>query len=159
MFICTDKAVSARKLICPLVFVESVLHGSVSLNIYFWLILIVSVLLLARGVIKGFRNGFVKEAEGLAAGICALVALILISSLAMGAMGDKVSTKVMTIALLIVLGAMYALFKIIFSSLKLFAGLPVISLVDHILGAAAGAAKTFILLYVVDYLARIWLNL
>lgn len=138
---------------------EGVLHGGVSLNIYFWLILIVSVLLLARGVIKGFRIGFVKEAEGLAAGICALVALILISSLAMGAMGDKVSTKVMAIALLIVLGAMYALFKIIFSSLKLFAGLPVISLVDHILGAGAGAAKTFILLYIVDYLVRIWLNL
>ena len=129
------------------------------MNIYLWLILIVSVLLLARGVIKGFRIGFVKETEGQAAGICALVAMIMISSLAMGAMGDKVSTKVMAIALLIVLGAMYALFKIIFSSLKLFAGLPVISLVDHILGAGAGAAKTFILLYIVDYLARIWLNL
>ncbi len=104
------------------------------MNIYFWLILIVSVLLLARGVIKGFRIGFVKEAEGLAAGICALVALILISSLAMGAMGDKVSTKVMAIALLIVLGAMYALFKIIYPGrrsrscknlhLTIYSGLP-----------------------------------
>lgn len=129
------------------------------MNVYFWLILIVSVLLLARGVIKGFKNGFVEEAEGLAAGICALAALILISSLVLGTMRDETSTKVLAIALLIILGAVYALFRIIFSSLKLFAGLPVISAVDHVLGAAAGAAKTFILLYIVDSLARIWLNL
>jgi uncharacterized membrane protein required for colicin V production len=108
---------------------------------------------------KGFKTGFVKEVEGLAAGICALVVLILISSLAIGAMGEKVSTKAMVIALLIILGCMYALFKIIFSSLKLFAGLPVINVLDHILGAAAGAAKSFLLLYIVDYLTRIWLNL
>ena len=129
------------------------------MNIYFWLILIISGLLMVRGVKKGFKNGFVKEAEGLAAGICALAVMVLISGLAVGAMGDKVSSKALAIALLIILGAIYALLKIIFSSLKLFAGLPVISLADHILGVAAGAAKTFILLYVVDYLARIWLNL
>ena len=69
------------------------------------------------------------------------------------------STKALAIALLIVIGALYSLCRIIFGSLKLFAGLPVIKFVDEVLGLIAGAAKAFMLLYVVDYIVKIWLNL
>ena len=41
----------------------------------------------------------------------------------------------------------------------MFAGLPVIKFVDEALGLIAGAAKAFMLLYVVDYIVKIWLNL
>ena len=61
--------------------------------------------------------------------------------------------------LLIVIGALYSLCRIIFGSLKLFAGLPVISFADGVLGLLAGGAKAFMLLYIVDHVAKIWLNL
>lgn len=129
------------------------------MNIYFWLILFASLVILAFGFFKGYSNGFVKELEGLVAGICSVAALCLISGLATGSMGSRVSTMALAIALLIVLAILYALCRIIFSSLKLFTGLPVIKFLDAVLGAAAGAVKSFLLLYIVDHIAKIWLNL
>ena len=130
-----------------------------TLNLYFWLIIIISVLILVYGAGRGYRNGFVKELEGLIALVCALATLILISGLARGSVGERISTKALAIALLIVIGVFYSLCRIIFGSLKLFAGLPVIHFVDEVLGLFAGAAKAFMLLYVVDYIVKIWLNL
>ena len=129
------------------------------MNLYFWLILFICVIVLAGGALRGFRNGFVKELEGLAAGIFAVAALLLISSLVRGSVGDRVSAKALAIALLIVLSLVYSLVRLVFSTLKLFAGLPVIHLADSVLGIAAGGAKAFLLLYVVDHILRIWLNL
>ena len=83
----------------------------------------------------------------------------LIGGLATGSLGGEVSTKAMAIALLFVLGVLYFLCRIIFSSLKLFTGLPVIKFVDQFLGVGAGGLKAFMLLYVVDYILKIWLNL
>lgn len=130
-----------------------------TLNLYFWLIVIISVLILVYGTVRGYHNGFVKELEGLVALICALVSLILISGLARGSLGDRISTRALAIALLILIGAFYSLCRIIFGSLKLFANLPVIHFLDEVLGLFAGAAKAFMLLYVVDYIVKIWLNL
>ena len=72
---------------------------------------------------------------------------------------DFVQSIIMTFALLFVLGVLYFLCRIIFSSLKLFTGLPVIKFVDQFLGVGAGGLKAFMLLYVVDYILKIWLNL
>lgn len=129
------------------------------MNLYFWLILFASVVFLAYGCFRGYRNGFVKEVEGLAAWICTAAALALISSLTRGSMGERVSTRALAIALLIVLGALYSLCRIIFASLRLFAGLPVIRFVDRVLGIIAGTVKAFLLLYLVEMIAKIWLNL
>jgi uncharacterized membrane protein required for colicin V production len=136
-----------------------VIDGRIALNLYFWLILFAYILILARGMIRGFERGFVKEIEGLVAGICSLIVLSLIGGLATGSLGGEVSTKAMAIALLFVLGVLYFLCRIIFSSLKLFTGLPVIKFVDQFLGVGAGGLKAFMLLYVVDYILKIWLNL
>lgn len=129
------------------------------MNLYFWLILFASVVFLVYGCFRGYRNGFVKEVEGLAAWICTAAALALISSLTRGSMGERVSTRALAIALLIVLGALYSLCRIIFASLRLFAGLPVIRFVDRVLGIIAGTVKAFLLLYLVEMIAKIWLNL
>jgi uncharacterized membrane protein required for colicin V production len=134
-------------------------RGDVSLNLYFWLIAVLSVLILVYGAVRGYHNGFVKEAEGLVALVLALASLLLISGLARGVVGDRVSTRALAIALLIVIGLLYSLCRVIFGSLELFAGLPVIRFLDEVLGLAAGAAKAFMLLYVVDYIVKIWLNL
>lgn len=129
------------------------------MNLYFWLILFISIVILAYGAFRGYHRGFVKEAEGLVAATCSVAALVLISGLTRGAIGERVSTKALAIALLIVLGAFYSLCRLIFTSLRLFAGLPVIKFVDSLLGIAAGAGNAFLLLYVVDHILRIWLNL
>ena len=134
-------------------------QGDKILNLYFWLIIFISIIILIFGAVRGYRNGFVAELEGLVALILALVSLIIISGLVRGSAGNGISTKALAIALLIVIGALYSLCRIIFGSLKLFAGLPVIKFVDEVLGLIAGAAKAFMLLYVVDYIVKIWLNL
>lgn len=132
--------------------------GRRTVNIYFWLILFAYIIILAYGGIRGFDRGFVRELQGLIAGICSAAALILISGLVRGSMGERVSTKAMAIALLIVLAIIYSLCRMILSAMKLFAGLPVIKFVDKILGVAAGITKSFLLLYIVDHLLKIWLN-
>ncbi|MDO5133454.1 MAG: CvpA family protein [Eubacteriales bacterium] len=129
------------------------------MNLYFWLILFISAAILIRGALRGARNGFVKEAEGLAAVIFTTITLVLISSIARGNITEHVSTKALAIALLVVLAILYSLCRIIFSSLRLFAGLPVIRHIDSILGIAGGTAKAFLLLYIIFYLLKIWLNI
>ena len=129
------------------------------MNMYFWLLIIGAVVILAAGAARGWNKGFVKEAEGLVAAICAAAALALIGSLARGGMTEHVGSKALAIALLIVLGALYSLCRIVFLSLRLFAGLPVIRYLDSVLGIAAGVAKSYLLLYIVFYLLKIWLNL
>lgn len=129
------------------------------MNLYFWLIIFICIVVLANGALRGFRKGLVKELEGLVAGVFSVAALILISGLARGSMSDRVSAKALAIALLIVLGAVYSLCRIVFSTLHLFTNLPVIRFLDAVLGVAAGGAKAFLFLYVVDHILRIWLNL
>ena len=129
------------------------------MNLYFWLILFAYIIILACGTIRGFDKGFVKELQGLIAGICSVAALILISSLVRDSTGDRFSARAMTIALLIVLVIVYSFCRMILSALKLFAGLPVISFADKILGAAAGFVKSFLLLYILDHLLKIWLSI
>ena len=133
--------------------------GRSIMNLYFWLILFLSIVFLAYGAFRGYKNGFVKEVEGLVAIVFSVVCLVLVSGLTRGAIGENISSKALAIALLIVIGALYSLCRIIFSSLKLFAGLPVIRILDQLLGLFAGGAKVFMLLYVVDHIAKIWLNL
>ena len=122
------------------------------MNLYFWLILFASILILAGGCIRGYRRGFVKETESLVSWICAAATLVLISGLTRGSLTENISTRALAIALLIVLG-------VVFASLHIFAGLPVIRVLDGILGVFAGLTKSFLLLYVVEHIAKIWLNL
>lgn len=130
-----------------------------NVNLYFWLIIVVSIMIMISGFVRGYHRGFVKELEGLVAAIFAVISLVLISGLVRGTIGENVSAKALAIAMLIVIGALYSLCRIIFGSLKLFAGLPVISFADGVLGLLAGGAKAFMLLYIVDQVAKIWLNL
>ena len=129
------------------------------MNLYFWLILFASVLILAVGCVRGYRKGFVKEIESLVSWICAAASLILISGLTRGSLSENVSARALAIALLIVLGVVYSLCRVVFASLHIFAGLPVIRILDGILGIGAGLTKAFLLLYVVEHIAKIWLNL
>ena len=129
------------------------------MNLYFWLIICISIAILIIGAVRGYHRGLMQELEGLVALILALVSLVIISGLVKGSIGETISTKALAIALLIVIGALYSLCRIIFGSLKLFAGLPVIKFADEVLGFAAGGAKALMLLYVVDYIVKIWLNL
>lgn len=129
------------------------------MNLYFWLIIAISVIILAAGAFIGGHRGLVKELEGLVAAVCATVALVLVGSLARGNMTENISTKALAIALLIILGLLYSVCRIVFASLRLFAGLPVIRYLDGILGMAAGVLKAYLILYVVFYLLKIWLNL
>ena len=102
-----------------------------NVNLYFWLIIVVSIMIMISGFVRGYHRGFVKELEGLVAAIFAVISLVLISGLVRGTIGE----------------------------IKLFAGLPVISFADGVLGLLAGGAKAFMLLYIVDHVAKIWLNL
>ena len=129
------------------------------MNLYFWIILLISVVALTFGAFRGYHRGFVRELESLVALICTVSAFVLISGLARGSLGTHVSTKALATALLIMLGALYSICRIIFASLRLFSGLPVIRFADSVLGVAAGVAKAFLLLYVVECILKIWLNL
>ena len=66
--------------------------------------------------------------------VFSVVCLVLVSGLTRGAIGENISSKALAIALLIMLGALYSLCRIIFASLRLFSGLPVIRFPDQSAG-------------------------
>ena len=63
------------------------------MNLYFWLIIVVSIMIMISGFVRGYHRGFVKELEGLVAAIFAVISLVLISGLVRGTIGENVSAK------------------------------------------------------------------
>ena len=64
------------------------------MNLYFSLIIFISIIILIFGAVRGYRNGFVAELEGLVALILALVSLIIISGLVKMAISLGIETVV-----------------------------------------------------------------
>ena len=86
--------------------------------------------------------------------LCAAICYNLASGLAANYSSGNVSSALIGIVLLIVVVSAYGIFHFIFSSIHLFARLPVIKTLDNILGVFGGFAEGAVILYLADAILR-----
>ena len=102
---------------------------------------VIFILLVACGTWKGFKNGLANEINGL---LSLFMALIVISTalLLLGGILQK-NTKVIVISavILVIVSFIYRLLGMLMKSIETVAKLPLISLVNRLAGAIAGALE------------------
>lgn len=127
------------------------------MSVYIVLIVIVDVLILIGMTVHGAHKGFAKLFSGAVSLLIAAFAVIQISGLVNNAERGSGHGLLTGILMLIILGIIYKIVRIILSSIRFLSRLPVLSGLDKVLGVAAGFGEGFIILYVGEYLLRMYL--
>lgn len=116
------------------------------------ILLIIVVLVAAFKVQSGFKKGMVKELISL---VTLLVTAIMIALLACAFhtyMKKEIVGLIITVILLVFLGSINHFLKIIFFSLKAISKLPVVSLLNKLLGAVFGFCEVVVLLQLLYFM-------
>lgn len=110
---------------------------------------VIFIILVVCGVWKGFKNGLAGEINGL---ISLFMALVVISTalLLLGGILQK-NTKVIVISavILVIVSFLYRLLGMLMKSIETVAKLPLISLVNRLAGAMAGAVEILIIFWMI----------
>lgn len=110
---------------------------------------VIFIILVVCGIWKGFKNGLASEINGL---ISLFMALVVISTalLLLGGILQK-NTKVIVISavILVIVSFLYRLLGMLMKSIETVAKLPLISLVNRLAGAMAGAVEILIIFWMI----------
>lgn len=121
------------------------------------MILAADLLVLVGMTIHGAHTGFAKLISKVISLMVSIVVVILLSSLVNGYRKGDTSNFLIGVLFLIILGALYKLVHALLTSIRFLAGLPILAGVDKILGIAAGFLEGFAILYIAEYLLRVYL--
>lgn len=110
--------------------------------------ILAAILLLVR-MIVGVKRGFIKEICSLISVIIASIAVVLIAFGVRNFFSHEVVLVVAAIVCILLLGIIYKLLEVFFVSLKLIAKLPVVNLLDKLLGIIIGIAETILVVWAV----------
>ena len=120
----------------------------------FWILIIIGIIVWAYCVKKGSERGLVQELNTVLTLICAAAIYRLAAGLAANYSKGNVSSALIGILLLIVVASAFGIFHLIFSSIHIFSRLPVIRVLDNILGVFGGFIEGAVVLYLADTLLR-----
>ena len=95
-----------------------------------------------------FREGMTKVLGGLIAWIVAILVITLIVIIYLGFKSENIKLSVVTIIALILVGFIYGIIHFVVKSIRMIAKLPVLHLLDQLLGLAVGVAEGIILVWV-----------
>lgn len=112
------------------------------------ILVLIFILLMICGILKGFKSGFVKEVGGVVALFMALVVLAIVFLLLASIWEKNAKTLAASVVLLVLAGILYRLLSIVMKSVETLAKLPLIRLVNRLLGGAAGALEILILFWI-----------
>jgi uncharacterized membrane protein required for colicin V production len=120
----------------------------------FWILIIIGILVWGYCIKKGSEQGLVQSLNSVLTLICAAVCYNLASGLAANYSSGNVSSALTGILLLVVVVCAYGVFHVIFSSIHIFSRLPVIKILDNILGVFGGFIEGAVVLYLADAILR-----
>ncbi len=124
---------------------------------YIILILAADLLILIGMTVHGAHAGFAKLISKVISLLVSITVVILLSTIVNGYRKGDTSNFLIGIIFLIILGALYKLVHAALSSFRFLAGLPILTGVDKVLGIIAGFLEGFGILYIAEYLLRMYL--
>ena len=120
----------------------------------FWILIIIGILVWGYCIKKGSEQGLVQSLNSVLTLICAAICYNLASGLAANYSSGNVSSALTGILLLVVVVCAYGVFHFFFSSIHIFSRLPVIKVLDNILGVFGGFVEGAVVLYLADAILR-----
>ena len=120
----------------------------------FWILIIIGVIVWAYCIKKGSERGLVQELNTVLTLICAAAIYRLAAGLAANYTSGDVSKTLTGVLLMVVVVCAFGLFHLLFSSLHIFSRLPVIRIVDNILGVFGGFIEGAVIVYLADSILR-----
>lgn len=118
------------------------------------ILIVIGILVWGYCIKKGSERGLIQELNTILTLLCAAVCYNLAASYAASRAEGDVSSALTGMLLLVVAACAFGVFHMIFSSLHLFSRLPVIRIVDNILGVFGGFVEGAVILYLADTLLR-----
>ena len=112
------------------------------------LTLIIVLIVMLYMVAAGYQKGLTKQISGMVALTAAFVMLALVIMLVSSFQNREVTNTVYSVILLAVFGMVYGIVKFLLRSIKLMTNLPVLHLLDHVLGIAAGLVKGILIIWI-----------
>ncbi len=116
------------------------------------ILVIITLIVLLWKIAEGYKRGMVKEIISFVSLIVLFIVAALIVSGMQSYMEKQFAGVVIAVLLLCVVGIAHHLLGVVFFSAKLISKLPVIHWVDKLLGMAAGALETVLILWMVYFL-------
>lgn len=106
-----------------------------------------------HGAHKGFAALFSKTVSLLTA----VIVVVQLSGIVNNYRTGSGSDVLIGILMLVMLGVVYKIMHAILKSIRFIAGLPVLSGADKVLGVILGFCEGFLILYIAEYLLRMYL--
>lgn len=100
-------------------------------------------------VIRAGKRGMIKEICSLISAVVASVSILLIAVAVRSYMKGENIRLAVAVLLVIVLGVIYKLLDLFLTTIKLIAKLPVVNVLDSVLGIVAGTLETLIFVWTV----------
>ena len=107
---------------------------------------------------NGIKQGLVHELGTILSMAAAVLVLYLVMRVFHGFTDAQYDKVVVGIVMLVLVSAVFSVCRLIFFAVKMAAKLPVIRLVDSILGTVGGLAEGLIVLYAVETISRYFID-
>ncbi len=117
--------------------------------------LIVTILVALAGIYLGGKKGFAKSVSGFIALVVTLFMLKIILRIYNAYTNGRTMDLIIAVVTLVVLGVVYGILKIVLKSAKAIASLPVIAIIDKLLGAVLGFLAVIAVYHVVITASRL----
>ncbi len=122
------------------------------MNYYFWILLGAGILVLLGGIVTGYKRGLVRQINLLLTMAGVFLCFRLVTELGGEYARHNLPGIAVSLGLLLFVIIVFSLCHLAVTGLNLISRLPVIRIVDNILGAGGGLIIAFFLLYIVQYL-------
>lgn len=112
------------------------------------LLVVIFIVLMIWRAYRGFKSGFAKEISGVVSLFMALVVLSVVFLLVAGIWEKNIRTTVASVVMLLIVSFLCWLLNMVMKSIETLAKLPLISLVNRLLGIVAGALEIMIVFWI-----------
>ena len=126
------------------------------MNYYFWILLIGGILVLLGGIVNGYKRGLVRELNSLLSMLAVFLCFRLVTELGGEHARHNLPGMAVSLGLLVFVIIVYSICRLALTGVNLVSRLPVIRVLDNLLGAAGGLVIAFFLLYILQYLLECW---